>query len=335
MAEPVVVCLTPVRNEEWILDRFLDAAALWADHIVVADQASTDGSREIARRHPKVTLVENPSPEYDERARQALLVDAARQLTGEPRVLIALDADEALAASAFAGARWAEALASAPGTALRWRWANILPGGARAWVPPAPLVFGLVDDGRSHSGPRIHSVRVPVRDDAPTVDFDDSVVLHLQYLDWELMKSKQAWYQCWETLQDPRKRPAALYRQYHHMDAIPHAWIQPVEPSWLEAYRRRDIDLTRAPSERPPWWDRQILDWFAEFGPHRFAKLDLWGTEWTERARDLGHPLAVDGVRDPRTLVDRAVSKWLRMTQRRADARLVRLVDRALRVVGW
>lgn len=37
-----IVCLTPVRNEAWILERFLKAAELCADHIVLADQDSTE-----------------------------------------------------------------------------------------------------------------------------------------------------------------------------------------------------------------------------------------------------------------------------------------------------
>lgn len=41
--KPIINYLTPVRNEVWILDRFLKAASFWADHIIIADQMSTDG----------------------------------------------------------------------------------------------------------------------------------------------------------------------------------------------------------------------------------------------------------------------------------------------------
>ena len=37
-----VICMTPVKNEEWIMERFLAAASLWADCIIVADQHSQD-----------------------------------------------------------------------------------------------------------------------------------------------------------------------------------------------------------------------------------------------------------------------------------------------------
>ena len=56
---PKIICLTPVLNEAWILDRFLKCASLWADHIIIADQGSTDGSVEIAKRYEKVIFIDN------------------------------------------------------------------------------------------------------------------------------------------------------------------------------------------------------------------------------------------------------------------------------------
>lgn len=54
--KPIVCCLTPVKNEACILERFLYAASLWADHIIVADQMSTDESREIAKKIQRLYL---------------------------------------------------------------------------------------------------------------------------------------------------------------------------------------------------------------------------------------------------------------------------------------
>src|SRR5260370_16728571 len=93
---PVVVCLTPVKDEAWILERFLTCASLWADHILIADQGSSDDSREIAARFPKVTLIENPSPEVDEPAPQRLPIPPPPRLP-RPRLPLPLDAHEAFA----------------------------------------------------------------------------------------------------------------------------------------------------------------------------------------------------------------------------------------------
>ena len=41
--KPLLIDLTPVFNEAWVLPAFLKATSLWADYIIIADQMSTDG----------------------------------------------------------------------------------------------------------------------------------------------------------------------------------------------------------------------------------------------------------------------------------------------------
>src|SRR5690242_20974179 len=86
-ARPQIICVTPARNEAWIVERFLRAAELWADHVILADQHSTDQTVAIARQFDKVRVVTNPSGEYDEGKRQELLLAAAREFPG-PRVIV-------------------------------------------------------------------------------------------------------------------------------------------------------------------------------------------------------------------------------------------------------
>ncbi|WP_243663192.1 hypothetical protein [Rhodothermus marinus] len=123
-------------------------------------------------------------------------------------------------------------LAAPPGTVLYFRWANIGPDVACAWVDADYKPFGFVDDGSPHEGRPIHSPRVPIPKDAPALYFDEIKVLHYQYADWNRMRSKQRWYQVWERLNDPKKRPVTIFRQYHHMERpfdgrdryVPNGW---------------------------------------------------------------------------------------------------------------
>jgi hypothetical protein len=96
--KPIFICMTPVRNEAWVLHAFLKATSLWADYIIIADQISTDGSREIALSYPKVILIDNNNPDYDEASRQKLLIDKAREIEGD-KILFGLDADEVFSAN--------------------------------------------------------------------------------------------------------------------------------------------------------------------------------------------------------------------------------------------
>ena len=55
---PIVV-ITPVKNEDWIIEIFLKVTSTFADLIIIADQYSSDASREIAASFKKVVLIEN------------------------------------------------------------------------------------------------------------------------------------------------------------------------------------------------------------------------------------------------------------------------------------
>lgn len=327
---PTVVCLTPVWNEAWILERFLARASIWADHIVIADQGSDDGSREIARRHPKVTLLENASASYDEGARQRLLVDAARAIPG-PRVLVALDADESLSDTVRESSTWRDAISAPPGTVIRLPLVNLLPGLEEAWVPAEPFVVGLVDDERPHTGERMHSTRVPVCPDAPTFDLVDVAVLHYQYLDERRMRAKQRWYQCLERVTLPRKRPAEIYRQYHYMDAWKTEEICPVQPSWLDGC----IGGPDARAGGEDAWHRRILDLMRAHGAAAFRRVDIWDVDWASEAKRLGVDVVPSRLSDDRGRLDRTVLRWLRFAQPRRRSAAVRLISRSLRLVGW
>ena len=320
MAALTTIVVTPVRNEAWILERFLACASLWADRIVVADQGSTDGSREIASSHPKVTLVDNPAPGYDEGARQRLLLEAAREIPGK-RLIFALDADEMLTPTWGESAAFRELADAAPGTVVRMRWANVLPGFGSCWLPPEEIAFGYVDDGADHPGEAIHSVRLPVAASAAFVSLTDVKVLHYQYANWERMKSKQRWYQCWELLNLPHKRPIQLYRQYHHMDAIPPERIAPLPESWLARYEAEGIDMRSVPDEPRYPWDEEVAGWLRAHGANRFRKLDIWDAGWE--------------APDPRGPVTRRIHGWLAATQDSYERRRIRLVQRALIPFGW
>lgn len=283
---PTIVCLTPVRNEAWILPRFLACAELWADHIIIADQGSTDGSLEIARRHPKVTLIENPSRKFNEPERQKLLISEARKIPG-PKILFALDADEIFSADVLDSPEWKSALILSPGTILHVRWANILPGATRSSEFDYDLPCGFVDDGSAHCGEAIHSPRIPKPKGAPSFTFKQIRLLHYNLYDPLRLESKRRWYMCLEKHLMPEKRVIHIIDQYNFVGFHARCATTPIPQKWMEGYELKGIDMKSvsrvyiANTDQPVYWyDHEVVDWMEAYGAKFFSKLPIWSTEW-------------------------------------------------------
>jgi hypothetical protein len=332
--DPTIICMTPVKNEEWILERFLHCASTWADHIVVADQLSEDHSREIAARFPKVHLIDNPSETFNEPERQKLLINAARAIPCDGRrLLVALDADEVFSATWMTSTAWQAMLAADPGTAFRFQWINLAPGARRGWLDPSWRPFAFMDDGSPHVGLPIHSPRIPLPEGAPQVRVGDVNVLHYPYTNWPRMKSKQRWYQCFERLEYPEKRAVQIYRQYHYMDTEVER-SAPLDPAHLRGYEERGIDMTTIDPVDRYYWDDKVLEMLSEHGPDTFRQIDIWDVDWGRMGRSAGLAVNVE-FDDPRRPLDRAIHRWLARTQPSYDRPLVRVTAKLLQTLGW
>lgn len=341
---PTIIVVTPVKDEAWILDTFLAAATSWADHVIIADQQSTDGSPEIAERYDRVRVIRNDDPGYDEGHRQRLLLEEARKIPG-PRIIFALDADEVLSGNALDGDFFDRVRSLPAGGGVRMRWAQMLPGLRQAWVEKVNWkYFGFVDNDWEHDGQRLHSARLPVSENVAGLACEDVVVLHLNHAAWKRQWSKLRWYQCWEVLNNPQKRPIPIYRQYHHIDAIPLDEIRAADQAWTAAYARRGIELriSDAPATRH---DAEVIDWILEFGPERFARINIWqetdwqgrrrDVDWPGKARALGREVPAAAVADPRSASERMIMSWLARTQSRKARLRTRMVQWMLRPAGW
>jgi glycosyltransferase involved in cell wall biosynthesis len=348
MTKPTVICLTPVKNEAWILHRFLKCASLWTDHIIIADQSSDDGSREIALSYPKVTLVDNPSPTFNEPERQKILLEAARRIPG-PRLIIALDADEMLTANFLDSPEWDTVLQADPGTVIRLQFAVIRPDLCSYWLEPHTHPYGFVDDGSEHVGRKIHSQRVPVPSQAPSITLRDIKVMHYVGVDSEKWASKHRWYQCWERLNRPQRRSIDIYRHYHRIDDIPPHEIKPMPEEWMAGYRQRGIDMTSVSREGVFRWDMEVLAFLGEYGPAKFKRQAIWDVDWTALHREIYPDAPPVRFKDPRNWLDKWVHRWLRKTQpyyshfspyyektQSAFSRLsIRVVRKMLGFLGW
>jgi glycosyltransferase involved in cell wall biosynthesis len=342
---PTVICLTPVKNEAWILRRFLQCASLWADHIIIADQGSDDGSAEIARAFPKVRLIHNPMREFDGAQMRALLLDAARELPG-PRLLMSLDADEVLSANFLDSPEWNTLLSAPPGTVVSLRWPIIRGDMQTYWAGPAHMPIGFMDDGSTLTSRKIHEQRIPQPLGAPHLLLQDIYLIHYVGADPARWESKHRWYQCWERLNRPQRRPIENYRFYHRIDAIPAAEIKEIpHGKWFKGYENRGVDMTSVTREPIYRWDAEVLEWFQQHGIQRFRREAVWDSDWTDIYTKIHHKEPPISLADPRSKFDRRVHSWLAYTQHHFSyfstpngllSRWgIKLVEKLLKVFGW
>jgi glycosyltransferase involved in cell wall biosynthesis len=342
---PTVICLTPVKNEAWILRRFLQCASMWADHIIIADQGSDDGSRDIARSFPKVQLVDNDSVGLDENYRGRLLLDAARKIPG-PRLLISLDADEILTANFATSQEWNTVRQAAPGTVIRFRWPIINSDFRTYWSSPAHQTLGLMDDGRPFTGKKIHGFRLPVAGANPSIILNDVCVMHYVGTDATRWDHKHRWYHCWERLNRPERRPIENYRFYHRREVVPASEIKMIpRDEWFSGYEKQGIDMTSVIREPHFPIDAEVLGWFQRYGTSHFRKEAIWDVDWNHLYTEIYGQNPPVAMNDPRSLLDRIVHHWLAGTQHHFSyypvrqgllSKLrIRLIEKLLRPFGW
>lgn len=337
---PTVIVLCPVRNEAWILHKFLSVASQIADRIIVADQLSTDRSREICALFKKVTLIDNPYSDFNEKRYREILMAEARKSRGR-RLLLALDADEILSSNILDSPEWKTALKVRPGT-------TIAPQRVILWKSPlayksiTPGLFGeyfavgYMDDDAPYEAEHMHSTRFPLKADQEIIYLNEIVVMHYQAAAFQRIMSKNRWYRSYERINDPDISSIKLNRFYSQylqdMGKIP---THECPASWHEGWKTLGIDTTSIAQERYFWWDWEVLRMFREHGTQPFLKDDIWCADW-EEIRKAGQDLGITGlpqqaVQDPRSKLDRFLTAFCRRTQRTG---FERLADVFLRSAG-
>lgn len=334
---PKIICLTPVRNEAWVLDRFLQAASLLADHIIISDQESTDGSREIARRYEKVILLENKALAYfDEYLMRKPLFDAARAIEGD-KILISLDADELLTPN-WESEEWKEILTAPKGTVIEFFLGNIAYGFKKCWY--RSVIAGYVDDGCEYTVENIvHTPRSIYGESHQVLRPKEIGVLHLQYTDWKRMQCKHRWYQCLEHIKKVNDT-IDIFRRYHHMYNLPKDDLKKLPHWWIDKYKQHGVDITITQTQDKMYWEQVVLDYMQEFGTEYFRHLNIWDVDWCAIARKWNYN-APERFRNPQTLADKLLIYYLRISQsfyrpeskgiKRIPYRIVKKIDKYLK----
>lgn len=281
----MIIILCPIRNEDWILKAFLCACSKFADHILIADQNSVDGSAGICRDFPKVTRFVNGAQEYNEAERIEILIQEARERFGQGNVLLALDADEVPVNTRNSDRQWQNIRELMPGVSLRFSKPDI-DADRSTLVDMGPIWrLGYVDDGADHEAGKIHAQRVPCPEAAVTFDATDIAFLHVNLVRPMALRAKRRMYCALENaggISSLRRRLLAYNR---FVKFSKNGVRRPIPQEWIGALAEDGLDLD-AISEAPPFWqDFEVLRLFKEHGSKRFWLDDLWDADWYEIER--------------------------------------------------
>jgi len=281
MPEIPIVVITPVKNESWILDNFLRTTSMFADHIIIADQFSTDESRDIAGRFEKVVLIQNDREKYDEQYRQKLLIDKAREIVPGKKILLALDADEIITADSLDSQDWEQMCLLDPGTVLRFEKPDVLANMQTCIRHREYFTLGYIDDGVDHLGKKIHSVRIPRLDNSPEVDIESIKFMHLALTRPYEYAARQRYYSMVENIESisPFYRRLIKYSP-RLVDYISQREITNTPESWFAGWKKAGIDLTAIRSSEFNNFNDMVLQNLSIYGPGKFYFDDIWQIDW-------------------------------------------------------
>ncbi len=325
---PILVVLTPVRNEAWVLRAFLEATSLWADYIIIADQMSMDGSREIVKEYPKVILVDNNRKEMHQAATRRLLFEAARKIEGE-KLLFTLDADEFLSGDFVNTADWQRIMNSDPDDSFCWRWMNLKQNDATKYSTFQHYYWCVHESEALWNGEFpdnfIHEWRLPWSpnaDDSHKFFLNGFYSIHLARVSRLRQCNKERFYQVSTVGQDPKKSKVSIYRHYHAEEDL--EYFEVPEDAY-RFYENHGLDIWKYVDweDEGEYYTSEVLGYFKRDGLKKYALLDIWDEDWMKR----------NGIKDPRNVFQKMLLNYLSKTNPYAKRIWVRGIDRILKYI--
>ena len=284
--KPIIV-LTPIRNDDWILERFLQVTSVFADKIIIIDQMSFDRSKEICHSFDKVDYLYYNKESFDAGERRGILYDRVRELYPGDKIVLSLDCDEFLCADSLKTPSWKSFITASKGTVCFFEKPDLLPGLQEViryhdnyW----PLAY--VDDGQAYEPGRIHCKKTPMPVGAEHLKLGDVKFLHYGMVRKEALRSKHRFYSVIERDMVNKVsfkhllRIAASYQQDFNFKNL--GDVEQLPASWLQDWTNQGIDLRTIKSSEYFWYDLLILGKFAKEGCRKYWPLPIWDFNWEQ-----------------------------------------------------
>lgn len=320
---PLLIAISSNRNYGWVVPAFLKANTHWADFIVITDQMSTDGSREMYAQYNNVIVVDDNDMQFKENTRARMAFEKGRDLAaGRDAIYFALDIDEVLPANWMETGDGKKILNSKPGDMFGLKWANLQPDNKTYIEEPNWQYKIFHDNGMAwqECQNELHAPHLPYTSwDIEPYRITDFPNLHFGHYNkrWRIFNGK--YYGVLDVHQHRTKSVIPLNRGYYYSD--PQEKIYPrheVKEEWL--YEDIDlyglIDLTVKPQGL-----KLIRELIEQDGIKKFRSVDIWDEELCGELQ----------VEDPRTVGWKMLHWYLRKSQPYKDKFVIRGIDKILK----
>lgn len=317
---PLLFCLTCTRNYGWCTRAFLEANTRWADYVVVVDQMSTDGTREMAAEYSNVILIDDNNKTYSETRRSLLLLDYARSIPGD-KILVALAIDEVFPANFQTTKDWQRVIQSKPGDVFCINWANIVSGGKQFFKEKGDMFRIFHDDGLTsfdNQNKDMHTHCLPYPNNGTDYVIEDFPILHFGHynVQWNYVKNK--YYQMVDYDKNHRSI-MTLARFYADKKYCNHNRVlHDIQKEWLFD----DFDLIGLVDvSAKPTLCEDMQNFITQNGIEHYQHLNIWQPQI----------LKYLGVNDPRKWYDKLLHWYIDITQPISRNILIRAIDKALK----
>lgn len=321
---PLLIVTSCTRNYGWVTRAFLEGNTRWADYIVIVDQMSTDGTREMCAEYKNIVIVDDPDMTYKENTRAKMGFMKGRELAaGRDAIYFALDIDEVLPANWMQTEDGKKILASQPGDMFQLEWANIMPDGEHYTQPEwqYKIFHDNGMDWQDTGKMQMHTPLLPYSTwDVEPTKVHDFPLIHFGEYNEIWIKYKRIYYQFLEVQQHRSKSAISIFRRYHLIENHDDLEIKPIKKEW--SFEDVDvIGLVDVASQ--PIFVQYIKDVIQKEGIKKFQLIDVWTDELCKAI----------GYSDPRSLGWKCLHAYLRITQPYFEFILVRGIDKVLKKI--
>lgn len=339
---PQLIVLTPVRNEAWVLRAFLAATSLWADKIIIADQMSTDGSRDIYKEYQsssasvsehrcELIVIDNDRKEMHQAATRRLLFNKAREvLSGEINaILFALDADEFLSGDFVHTEDWEKIMKSQPDDAFCWRWMNLKEGDPTKFSDFQHYYWAVHVSDSLWNGQFpdnfIHEWRLPWPPNCTKekeYNLDEIRSIHFARVNTLRQRNKERFYQVSSVAIVNRNwNVLTIYRMYHKEEKLEYF---DVPENTYKFYEDNAVNIWNLMNwqDEGLYYTDTVVAYFKRDGLSRYAMLDIWDEDWCKR----------QNIRNPQRWYHKMLLGYLRWSNDHRNP-LTRAIDKIAKII--